>query len=82
MLPGHFPIHGKRALSGAALGAIMAASMLVTGCGSTALPCMQYQPQTVTRMVSMRGYGVVQVTEQAMVCMQRADTMEGGLIGP
>jgi hypothetical protein len=82
MLPRHNPNHGNRARSRALLGAVMAATTLAAGCGTSALPCMQYQPQMVTRTVSMRGYGAVQVTEQAMVCTHRAGSMEEGLIGP
>jgi hypothetical protein len=82
MLPGHNPTHDNRALSSALLGAVMAATTLAAGCGTTALPCMQYQPQMVTRTVSMRGQGTFQVMEQAMVCTQRASSMEEGLIGP
>ena len=76
------PRRYRRALAGALLMAIVAAAALTAGCGSTALPCMQYQPQMVTRFVSMRGHGAVQVTEQAMVCTHRAGTMEEAAIGP
>jgi len=77
----HIPVYGKRTLSCLLLGGILVAATLTTGCGSTAMPCMQYQPQTVTRTVMMRGYGSVQVTEQAMVCTHRASTMEEGIFG-
>lgn len=85
LLPGHILPLGRRALSRALFlalpGAFMAATMLTAGCASTALPCLQYEPHMVTRTVSMRGYGTFQVTEEALVCMHRANTMEGGLVG-
>jgi hypothetical protein len=46
-----------------------------TGCSSQ-LPCLQYQPQMVTRTVQMRGFGSVQVREQAMVCTARAQAAD------
>ena len=82
MYPRHMSTHGKRALSSAILSASMAGATLTAGCASTDLPCMQYQPQMVTRFVSMRGHGAVQVTEEALVCTHRAGSMEEGAIGP
>lgn len=58
-------------------GMLMAAALLLTtglaGCSSNA-PCLQYQPQSFTRTVHMRGYGFVQTQERTMVCTLRGDT--------
>lgn len=43
---------------------------LWSGC-STQAPCLSYQTQAFTRTVSMRGYGSIQVTEEARVCTER-----------
>ena len=82
MLPPHMSTHGKRALSSAILSASMASATLTAGCASSPLPCMQYQPQMVTRFVSMRGHGAVRVRERALVCTHRAGSIEEGAIGP
>lgn len=63
------------------LAATIAAPLLLGACGSQ-LPCMQYQPQTFTRTVSMRGHGMMQVTQEALVCTRRADLNDENLLGP
>lgn len=74
--------YAKRRIRSLALGAGLATTILTSGCASTALPCMQYQPQMVTRTVSLRGHGAVQITEESLVCTHRASSMADGLIGP
>jgi hypothetical protein len=63
------------------LAATIAAPSLLGAC-STQLPCLQYQPQTFTRTVSMRGHGMMQVTQEALVCTRRADPDDENLLGP
>ena len=48
---------------------------LATGC-STSAPCLTYQPMTMTKTVSMRGYGMVRVTSEELVCTERAEIIE------
>ncbi len=57
--------------------ATMVAAILgsTSGCGTTA-PCLNYQPMTLTKTVSMRGYGMLRVTSEEMVCMERAEIIE------
>lgn len=55
----------------AALIAVLSGS----GCsslGSNLSPCLSYSPQLVKRTVGMRGYGMVEITEEKYVCVARA----------
>ena len=63
------PIRGARAL--VILAALSAGGL--SGCVSQ-VPCLAYTPQSFTRVVSLRGYGAVQMTEETLVCTQRADS--------
>ena len=47
-------------------------SALLSGCSVTTAPCLQYTPQNLTRTVTLRGHGMVEVTEQTLICSQRA----------
>ena len=72
-------IHGaaRRLLLATAL-----AAPALPGACSTQLPCLQYQPQTFTRIVTLRGHGSMQVTQEALVCTRRATLDDEGLLGP
>ena len=65
---------GKRLRSPAVL---LTTVIVLAGSGCSTLsqaPCLQYSSQSFTRTVSLRGYGAVQVTNEALVCMRRADS--------
>lgn len=73
--------HGKRITRRILLAATIAAPSLLGACSSQ-LPCLEYQPQMFTRTVSMRGHGMMQVTQEALVCTRRADPHDENLLGP
>jgi hypothetical protein len=73
--------YGTRVTRRLLLAATIVAPSLLGACSSQ-LPCLQYQPQTFTRTVSMRGHGMMQVTQEALVCTRRADLDDENLLGP
>lgn len=62
----------KRLMAAASLGLALS---LNAGC-STQAPCLTYQPMMMTKTVTMRGYGMVRVTSEEMVCTERAEIIE------
>lgn len=65
----------------AVAGALLGPGSLLGGCAAQ-LPCMQYEAQTFTRTISMRGYGTLQYDEERMVCTERAIGTEAEIFGP
>lgn len=54
---------------------MLTAVLSSSGCanmGSQLSPCLSYSPQLVKRTVGMRGYGMVEITEEKYVCIARA----------
>jgi len=67
-------------LRSAIVAAALATTLLGSGCAAR-LPCLEYQPQMVTRTVTMRGHGYMQVRQEAMVCTVRARALEEHALG-
>lgn len=66
-----------RVATGAALAVVLVATS--TGCATPLAPCLEYTPKSMTRIVSLRGYGSVAMTEDSLVCSLRADQQIVGL---
>ncbi len=62
-------------------GVLLGSGSLLGGCAAQ-LPCMQYEAQTFTRTVNMRGYGTMQYDEERYVCTERATGTEAEIFGP
>ena len=43
-----------------------------SACSTIKAPCLAYKPTYQMRTVSMRGYGFVQMSEEKLVCTERA----------
>ncbi len=74
-MPRYTQSHSLKLLKSVSLPVILAAIASTSACSSVMAPCLAYTPTSQIRTVSLRGHGFIQMSEEKMVCTERAEVV-------